>query len=374
MKTNTLFIFLIGLVNISCNQQKESTNTLEWRDRVERFIISENEKNHFDGTIVIGTKDEIQYEKAIGTANRTWSIKMSSKDRFDIASLNKSFQAALILKAVEEDRISLNDKLIDFFPKEEFDAAITVHQLLTHTSGLPDYDAVNETLKVDHYKTFKRLWYNNEDYAHFISQLKPTNKPGEQFHYSNFGYHLLAIILEQAYQKSFPDLLREKICIPYGLNHTFSETNNRKVHQNVVEGYTFIDKDSSYQRNNYIDLTLGRRIFSTSEDLYKWAKLLMSEEFISKASYKQMTTNHLDGIEKEISYGYGFVVFDGGTYNMGNLGINENYIIHGGATEGYKSMLVNLNDGELIIVLLSNIGDRTNELKLTESLIKIILV
>jgi len=373
MKANILFICLIGLVNIGCDQQKESTDTLEWRDRVERFIISENGKNHFDGTIVIGTKDEIQYEKAIGTANRTWSIKMSSKDRFDIASLNKSFEAAIILKAVEEDRISLNDKLIDFFPTEEFDSAITVHQLLTHTSGLPDYDAVNKNLRADNFKALKRLWFNNQDYAHFISQLDPVNNPGEQFHYSNFGYHLLAIILEQIYQKTFPDLLREKICEPSGLQHTFSETNNRKVHKEVVEGYTFKETDSIYLKNSYIDLTLGRRIFSTSEDLYKWAKLLMSEEFISKESYKQMTTNHLDGIENEISYGYGFVVFDGGNYNMGNLGINKNYIIHGGATEGYKSMLVNINDGELIIVLLSNIGDRTNELKLTESLIKIII-
>jgi hypothetical protein len=86
-----------------------------------------------------------------------------------------------------------------------------------------------------------------------------------------------------------------------------------------------------------------------------------------------MTTNHLQEIDKDNSYGYGFVVFDGGNYKMGNLDIDQNYILHGGSTEGFKAMLTNINDGELIIALLSNVGDRTNELKLTETIIKQII-
>ena len=128
----------------------------------------------------------------------------------------------------------------------------------------------------------------------------------------------------------------------------------------------------SDRQNKYIDLSLGRRIFSTSENIYRWSTLLMSGKFISQNSYQLMTTNHLLGIEKDLSYGYGFVVFDGTTYKFGDLGINKNYIIHGGATEGYKSMLVNVADGELIIVILANVGSLTNELELTKSLIRII--
>ena len=370
MRNTILFIYLFSIATISCDRDKGSIHESGWHKSVENIIIAENEKNQFDGTIVIGSKDEIKFKYAIGTADRTWNIEISNNTRFDIASLNKSFQAALILKAVEENRLSLNDKLIDFFPNLQFDSTISIHHLLTHTSGLPDYDAVNEDFKADNFKAFKRLTFDNPDYASFISQLEPLSGSGEQFHYSNFGYHLLAIILEKVYQKPFPDLIKEKICKPYQLEHTFSETNNRNIHREIAEGYTYSEKDSSYLRNNFIDLTLGRRIFSTSVDLYKWSRLLMSGEFISKESYDLMTTNHLVDIEKDISYGYGFVVFDGGEYKMGNLGINKNYIIHGGATEGYKSILVNINDGELIIALLSNIGNRTNELKLTETIIK----
>lgn len=373
MKNTILFVFLISFALISCDQQKEPIPNSDWPKRIENIIITENEKNQFDGTVVIGSKEKVKFDYAIGTANRTWNTQIANDTRFDIASLNKSFQAALILKAAEENLLSLNDRLIDYFPKLSFDSIITIHHLLTHTSGLPDYDAVNEDFKADHFKAFKRLTFDNAGYVSFISRLEPFNEPGEQFHYSNFGYHLLAIILEEIYQIPFSELIKEKICEPLQLQHTFAETNNRVVHRKVAEGYTYSEKDSTYLRNNFIDLTLGRRIFSTSEDLYRWSWLLMNGDFISEESYNLMTTNHLVDIEKDISYGYGFVVFDGEEYMMGNLRINKKYIIHGGATEGYKSILVNINDGELILSILSNIGNRTDELKLAETIIKNII-
>ena len=373
MKIYRISIFLFTIIALSCSNKNDSARTKDWSAKVDSLIISENVNNHFDGTILIGSKDEVLYQNALGKANRTWDINMSNDTRFDIASLNKSFQAALILIAVEEGHIYLTDKLINFFTQLNFDSTITIHHLLTHTSGLPDYYAVNENLKKENYKTFKRLSFNNPDYAHFISKLETVGKPGLQFHYSNFGYHLLAIILEKVYQKPFSQLLQQKICKPYGLDHTFSEIDNQKVHKKVAEGYSYNQKDSSYRRNNFIDLTLGRRIFSTTEDLYKWSKLLSNGEIISNRSYILMTTNHLQEIDKDNSYGYGFVVFDGGNYKMGNLDIDQNYILHGGSTEGFKAMLTNINDGELIIALLSNVGDRTNELKLTETIIKQII-
>ena len=373
IKIFNIYIIFFTVIVSGCDSPNYRTDTNDWIAKVDSLLLTENVNNHFDGTIVIGSKDEILYQKALGKANRTWDIDLSNDTRFDIASLNKSFQAALILIAVEEGHIFLTDKLISFFTELNFDSTITIHHLLTHTSGLPDYDAVNENLKKENYKTFKRLSFNNPDYAHFISKLETVGKPGLQFHYSNFGYHLLALILEKVYQKPFSQLLQQKICKPYGLDLTFSEIDNQKVHKKVAEGYSYNQKDSSYRRNNFIDLTLGRRIFSTTKDLYKWSKLLSNGEIISNRSYILMTTNHLQEIDKDNSYGYGFVVFDGGNYKMGNLDINQNYILHGGSTEGFKAMLTNINDGELIIALLSNVGDRTNELKLTETIIKQII-
>lgn len=373
MKKSFLYIVIILIVSYSCGLRKGHVNEFKWVSSIDSLIQSENKKNRFDGTIVIGNYDGILYQKAIGLANRNWDIQIENDTRFDIASLNKSFQAALILKAVEEEKLSLSDKLVSFFDLPEFNDSITIDLLLTHTSGLPDYDGIDDRFQINEFREFKRLHFTDEEYVAYISGLKPFGSVGGQFHYSNFGYHLLALILEKVYAKPFSEILDEKISKPFGLYNTYSEIDNEVVHGRLAEGYKYHESDQVYVRNSFIDLTLGRRIFSTSEDLYKWTKLLSSGEFISQSSYKLMTTNHLKNISEKIAYGYGFVVFDGGDYEMGNLNIKSNYIIHGGSTEGYKAMLTNINDGQLIIVHLSNIGDQTNELKLTKKIITRIL-
>lgn len=361
----SLFLFFL----LSCGEKKQNSSTErpnEFRD----FIKSENENDGFHGTLVIGSKDSIFYQDALGIADRNWNVPMTDSTRLDIASLNKSFQAALVLKAEEEGLLSVHDKLASFFPDKGFGPEITLHQLLTHTSGLADYDGVEESLKLNNFRGLKRSSFTHDEYVDFISKLKPFAAPGERFHYSNFGYHLLALILEDVYRKPFPEILNEKICVPFGLKNTYSETDNRIVHEHTAEGYSYNPKDSAFLRNEYIDLSLGRRIFSTAEDLYKWSKLLMSGELISDSSYQKMTTNHLKGIEENLSYGYGFVVFDGGDYSFGKISCDKPYVIHGGSTGGYKSILVNVSDGELIVALLSNVGEMTNELALADSLVR----
>lgn len=98
-----------------------------------------------------------------------------------------------------------------------------------------------------------------------------------------------------------------------------------------------------------------------------------NESLLNKEFLAIMQTNHLAEISPMTSYGYGWVVFDGKKqYEMGNLMINQKYLIHGGATEGYKSLLVNIEGGAYIIALLSNVGDQTNEMKLAQKILKIL--
>ena len=343
-----------------------------WVDKVDSLIRYEHALGRFDGSMVIGDRDGIQYQIAIGIAERTWDVPISQDTRFDIASLNKSFQAALILLAAEEGKLNLNDPLSEFFPNLGFDPNITIHHLLTHTSGIPDYGGVPQELRKGGFRGLKRLHFENDSYAKFISELETIATPGTTFHYSNFGYHLLCLILEKVYQKPFPMILKERICEPYELTNTYSETQNQRIHEKLAEGYQYNDQDSCFERNEFINLTLGRRIFSTASDLFKWSQIVSQNGLLSSSSYALMTTNHLKGINPDQSYGYGFVVFDGGEYKMGNLGIRSDYIIHGGETGGYKSLLVNIQNGDLILAILSNIGDRTNEMVLSKKILKLI--
>lgn len=374
------FIILLSLLCIfSCqNTSPPPSNTPSKIElELDSLIQSEYKAERFHGTILISKNDDILYKKAVGTANRIWDISMELDYCFDIASLNKSFIAMLVLIAVEEGKLSLNDKLSDLlsnYPYQgKFNNKVTLHQMLTHTSGLPDYDAVADPSTKEGFKEFKRLHFSNKDYINFISLLPPVSEPDTRFYYSNFAYHLMPIILEEIYAKSFNETLQEKICNPLQLSATFNSDSNEEVLKHVVEAYNYSKEEDKWRRNNFIDLTLGRRIFSNVNDLYKWGKAMQGNTLISDSLLQAMLTNHTAHITQDVSYGYGWVIFDGqANYKMGNLSINRPYIIHGGATEGYKSMLINVNHGEYIITFLSNVGQQTNEILLAKKIVTLL--
>lgn len=327
----------------------------------------------FDGTISIGNRNGLIYSKAFGMADRGWNIPMGADVRLDIASINKSFQAYMILQLTQQGILDLDDKLSDLIPYTGPHAdQISIHQILTHTSGLPSYEAIDDSLKKDNYKVFKRMSFSADDYVSFISQLQPVSEPGKQFYYSNFGYHLLAIILEKKSGKHFSQLLDSMICKPLGLNNTYSPANNAALYERIASSYLPVGQE--FTKSPFIDYSLGRRIFSTSEDLQKWAREMMEPTLISDDLHASMLSNQIGQLNPDISYGYGWAVFDGkGDYQMGKMDLSGRYILHGGATDGYRSLLTMYEDGEWIISHLSNIGDRVNELQLTEDLLKILI-
>ncbi|MEO1655051.1 MAG: serine hydrolase domain-containing protein, partial [Bacteroidota bacterium] len=357
-------------------QMSEKSSIL--KNRLDSLFKVEHQAKRFDGTVVIGTKDAVIYSQAWGLANRVWDIPLEPEHRFDICSLNKSFVAALMLKAEEEGKLSLNDPLVDHLKDYtytgHFDSNITLHQMLSHTSGLPDYEQVAPELYKDWGRAFKRKHFSSASYVDFISQLSVKGKPEGQFYYSNFAYHLLMIILEDVYQMPFAELLKVKITRPLSMDRTFSPISNETVFKQVAEGYNYEKKTDSWKRNQFIDMSSGRRIFSTAFDLYLWAKALDSPGILSEKSRDLMFRNHTKAINPDISYGYGWAVHDGQkSYRMGNLGIDRKYIIHGGSTEGFKSMLINIEQGQYIISFLANTGDQTNEIRLAQQIVAILI-
>lgn len=343
--------------------------------RVDSLLKKEAEANRFSGTVVIGNKDQILYEKAFGIADRSWGIPMDLGYNFDIASVNKSMISGLVMIAVQEGKLSLNSRLVDLLKNYSysgtFNKNITLSQMLSHTSGLPDYDAVAPNLSANEFSALKRMHFTNEEYVNFISQLKPVGRPGEKFYYSNFAYHLVCIILEDVYKMSFGKLLEEKILQPLNMKSTYSATDNTKIRKHLAKGYLF--RNGKWHEDPFIDLTLGRRVFSTTRDLYKWANAFNDTGIFTRESLDKIKENHLSGITGKFSYGYGWVVYHKGEhFAMGDLQIDSPYIIHGGSTDGYKSMLININNGEWIISMLANSGNRTNELKLAREITQLL--
>lgn len=360
----------------SC-QEKASSESGFPTARIDSLLQAEMNSGRFQGQVVIGDSQDVLYSKELGLADRNWEIPVASDTRFDIASVNKSLIAGLILIARQEGKLELDQTLEShlsgFNYSGNFNPEITLHHMLTHSSGLPDYDRVNAELAANGFARFKRLHFSNPAYVDFISQLEPVAKPSERFYYSNFAYHLLAIILENSYQKPFSAILKEKITDPLGMEQTFSTSSNEEVFQRVAEGYNYDSQTDSWTRNNFIDLTLGRRIFSTATDLYKWARECTEGKILNESSRQLMAKNHLMKVSSEIAYGYGWVPYlPGEEWMMGNLSLEKPYLIHGGSTEGYKAMLLNVNQGEWILALLANTGSQTDESGLTKKIVNLL--
>lgn len=379
MRSTFLFITIIcSVFVVSC----QSETTKNYKDSrlvaIDSLITFRNNAKSFDGGIVISKNDEVIFEKYIGIADRTWNISSGKDVIYDIASLNKSMIAALIMKAVEEDVLRLEDKLADLLSgyeiQGEFHQEITLHHMLCHTSGLPDYDSVDSSLAINDFLLLKRKHFSTLEYVDFISQLKPVAKPGTQFYYSNFAYHLLAIVLEEKYDSPFEEILREKLTKPLGLKNTFSISDNRSIIKKLAKGYSYQEKSGEWVQNPFIDLSIGRRVFSTPLDLNRWGQVLNKEGYLTQESLSLIKTNHLTDISDNISYGYGWVVVEQNSQSkMGNLPTDMPYIIHGGSTDGYRSMLVNINNGKFVISFLSNSGSRTQELQLASDIVTLLL-
>ena len=376
-----IFILLSIVLLLACqskNKKQEPVKIPAYLSELDSLFTRHFEEGLFQGGIVISKKGEVLYEEYFGEADRAWGIPVDANVKFDIASVNKSMIAALTMKAVEEGRLNLGDRLIDllsgFEIKGTFHPGITLHHLLSHTSGLPDYDAVSEELRADRFTKFKRCRFNNEDYVDFISQLPAVNEPNQQFYYSNFAYHLLAIVLEMEFDMGFDQILQEYLTQPLGLANTVSSSRNEEIIDKLANAYLYDDGRKEWIETPYIDLSLGRRIFSTPSDLNRWALVMNNPGYLSQASLDLIQKNHLAGISKDVSYGYGWVTVNkDNPSKMGDLGIELPYIIHGGSTDGYKAMLVNIGGGELVISFLSNVGNKTNELDLAQKIVNLLI-
>ena len=220
------YSILFSLVLASCSFKNDKINA------VDAYVQQLHEEGKFEGTLAIGNKEGFVFEKAYGIADRSWNISFQHDTRLDICSINKSFVGVMIMQLVESGRLKLEDPITKHLNYSGPHAdEVTIHQMLSHTSGLPDYDAIADSLKVRNVTPFKRMYFESQDYIDFISSLNPVSAPNQRFYYSNFAYHLLAIIIEDKTNQSFSTALDSMICKPLGLTTTYAPENNEVIYE-----------------------------------------------------------------------------------------------------------------------------------------------
>ena len=297
--------------------------------------------NGFGGTVIVMKNDIVLLKKAYGLADYEWNIPNAIDTKFGLASITKHFTAIAILQLVEKGKLSLNDKLSKFFPDYPKGDSVTIHMLLTHTSGLGlDFDE----LYMDHTAISK-------DSAIIMLKKKPYHfPPGTSFKYSNIGYFLLSEIIEKSGGESYAGYLRKYIFDIADMKNT-GVSNNDSIISRKARIYYRTDK--GFVHNPYMNwnLCIGLDgLYSTVEDLYKLDRALYGELLLSKNSKLIMTTQHNkkymnDGFFE--TYGYG--IFINPYYN------HKHYLLtHNGGFNGVMTSFARFTDDNVFIAVLSN--------------------
>ena len=308
----------------------------------------------FNGVMLVTKNGKVLLKKAYGFSDKEKNINLTTDSRFLIGSVSKQFTAMLVMQQVENGTIAL-DKTINhylpYFPKGK-GKELTIHRLLSHTSGLPHYEGLRR-LNIPLNKFMKEAT-TVKSYAQLIGKMDFINKPGTQFYYSSMNYVLLGAILEQVSGQSFSQLIQEKIAKPLKLKNT-GFADNDYVENHVAKGYTFreggffeslfFDVKGEYEESKFrhqsTAYTTGG-MHSTVDDLYRWTQAIKQNKILSKAMTDKMLTPNLGG------YGYGWFI---NHETMIRFNPSIQLISHGGALEGYSSNVALYKDGTTVIYL-----------------------
>lgn len=335
-KGNVLF----GLVMIAFTSMTSAQDKAKQIDGLMRRYV---DNGQFNGTVLVTDNGKLVFKKGYGLANMEWNIPNEPDHKFRLASLTKQFTAMLIMQLVEQGKLRLDGKITDYladYPKAAGDK-ITLHHLLTHTSGIPNYSDLPD------YRTFERNRYKPADFIKKFSDLPLKFEPGSAFAYSNSGYVLLGAIIEKVTGKPYEKVLQENIFTPLQMHNTGYDV-SYKVLPKRASGYQ--RWNLVYENASYIDMSIpyaAGALYSTVEDLALWDQALYTDKLLSASSKAILFTPYKNG------YAYGWGV---GKMQVGQLKDSMEVMQHQGAINGFNTSLIRIPKNKQLVVLLDNTG------------------
>lgn len=361
MKTKFNLSYLIWLValmvvTVSCSNDDQPVEALTLAEKADRYL-SDNQSTDAPGlSIAIRYAGQTVYQNNRGLARESGQRPIDSNTQFRVGSITKPMTAIAIMQLVEEGVISLNDKLLSFYPDlpAAFEA-ITIEHLLTHRSGLLDYIDDNTDLSaLDNVRTSTVLSFFDN------SGLENLNfEPGTSGDYSNTGYVLLALIIEKVTDISYPEYLRQNLFDPAGMVNSFVISENQ--HLGDSGNNYALSFGNSRNVKGFNSLIYGASgVASTTNDLLLFTEALLNGEFIAQQSLAQMTAPK-GAIPEIADYGLGWMTGTGQYWHSANL-TDDNDFWHSGGFDGYRTVLSFNPDLDLQVVILTSGGNATQEI------------
>jgi CubicO group peptidase (beta-lactamase class C family) len=339
MKKTVLLLLTFGLTQALYCQKTIS-------QKLDELMAAYCKVNKFNGSVLVSQKGKILLEKGYGIKNAQAKTPNDPQSIFQIYSITKAFTSTVILKLVEEGKLSLSDKLSKFYPEFSKGDSITIEHLLTHTSGIYDYTRGNNMPD-----------QTEQSFIKFIESKPLDFSPGSGWNYSNSGYWLLGFIIQKITGMTYEEAVRKYIFKPLHMNQSGFDFKHLSDKYKTT-GYAIFSEHTKKEAVVYEPpgpFAAGA-IYSTVGDLYKFHKGLQTFSIITKASLKKAYTPFKN------NYGYGWIIgsFEG-----------KQVVSHSGGAAGFRSNFLRIPEEDICIILLNNHENAVVDL-ITKNLVNIL--
>jgi CubicO group peptidase (beta-lactamase class C family) len=313
--------------------------------QIDTFFRSLHTKRGFNGTVLVAQHGQIIYKGAFGYADLRKKDTLTTQSAFQLASVSKQFTAMAIMLLKERGKLNYDDNVKQFYPEFPYEG-ITIRQLLSHRSGLPDYTYFSENFWPD-----RKKFLTNQEVINIMAKHKPKPfyLPNKRYDYSNTGYSVLAAIVEKVSGMSFDKFMHKEVFMPLGMMHTwiYNGTNGDLI-QNQTVGYS---AGRRKVEESYLNGATGDKgVYSTVEDLFKWDRALYTTNLVKASTLEEAFMPGNKEMKKE-NYGFG--------WRIKTLDCGEQVVYHGGWWHGYKSYLMRNRKDQSTIIVLSNIANHS---------------
>ncbi len=337
MTSGTRFIstavFLMGSISLGSCSMKKST-------RVDELFEAYRDRHAPGAAVIIIKNGRPLLIQAYGAATLEDKIAVTPATNFRLDSVSKQFTAMGLMMLAERGEVNYDMTLAGIFPDfPDYGKAITVRHLLTHTSGLIDYeDLIPDTATVQVFDRDVLAMMKQQDSTYF--------PPGTQHRYSNTGYALLAMVVEKIAQKSFAQFLQENIFVPLGMANTVAFEKGIATVARRALGYRMEQDKFIFKDQSLTSAVLGDGgIYSSVEDLFKWDQALYTELLVKSESLQQAFTPAvlLDGTITDYGFGWRSDEYRG-----------RKRMHHTGSTSGFRNVIQRYPDDKFTVIILTN--------------------
>jgi CubicO group peptidase (beta-lactamase class C family) len=342
------------LVSVLCNGASAMPRET-MLEEMDQLVSTEMSRQQIPGMAVAVVKNgEVVAAKGYGLANLEHEAPVTTHSIFQTGSVGKQFTAAAIMLLAEQGKLRLDDQIGRYLPRTKARwGSITVRQLLTHTSGIPDYEDEVDT----------RRDYSERELTEFVGLLPRPSPPGEKFEYSNSGYLLLGVVIRTVTGKFHGDFIRENILAPLGMKTARILTDADTVPHRVA-GYRV--SNGQILNQEWVSPTFNQTAdgcFHLSlQDFLAWERAVRARALLKPDSWSQIFTPVVLNSGKTHPYGFGWEITqkDGQTVHG-----------HDGSFRGFEAILTRYIEEDVTIIALANLAE-IELTEITESVAKLI--